>query len=354
MIVFLTTVSWSVKQTTNGETYNCVDFYEQPAFDHPLLKDNKFNFQPSSSYSVDSSGSSNKKQSDIWLNGKGCPIGTVPIRKTTRDDLSRAESAAETVHTNTNDNLHPQRYIDDNPNVHVAVLRTSEEKKYYGAGMITSVYNFAVSSQQYSSSRIKLQNGPDSIVVGWTINPGLYGDNATRHFIYTSTKDSHCYNTLCPGFILMSPDTPFDSVLQVSEREKNIRGQKFFVRKDAASGDWVLQIGLDNTTVGTWPQKIFSKLNDSATYVDWGGEAYSASSEDLPPMGSGFPPMRSSVLDGYGRQVTLVDENQQVDYNPPECVTYTSDNKRYKIFDEGNVGGEIQRLIVFGGSSGPA
>ncbi|CAI0543648.1 unnamed protein product [Linum tenue] len=71
-------------------------------------------------------------------------------------------------------------------------------------------------------------------------------------------------------------------------------------------------------------------------------------------MGSGFPPMQSSKLDGYGRQVTVVDENQQVDYNPPECVTYTSNNKRYKIFDEGVLETDNQRLILFGGSSGPA
>lgn len=33
--------------------------------------------------------------SNIWLNGKGCPVGTVPLRRTTKDDLIRAKLAAE-------------------------------------------------------------------------------------------------------------------------------------------------------------------------------------------------------------------------------------------------------------------
>ncbi|CAN1272358.1 hypothetical protein LINPERPRIM_LOCUS14515, partial [Linum perenne] len=28
-------------ETKYGESYDCVDFYQQPAFDHPLLRDHK-------------------------------------------------------------------------------------------------------------------------------------------------------------------------------------------------------------------------------------------------------------------------------------------------------------------------
>ncbi|CAI0628524.1 unnamed protein product [Linum tenue] len=130
------------------------------------------------------------------------------------------------------------------------------------------------------------------------INPGLYGDTATRHFIYTSTKDSHCYNTFCPGFVIMSPDVPLDAVLQASERGNNIRAQKIFVRKDAASGDWFLQIGLDNTT---GEEKHTLPLPTPRIFHRW-------------VLGSRLVPS-SMVMAGK-----FVDENQQVDYNSPECV----------------------------------
>lgn len=32
-------------QTEYGEVYDCVDFYDQPAFDHPLLKDHKHEYR---------------------------------------------------------------------------------------------------------------------------------------------------------------------------------------------------------------------------------------------------------------------------------------------------------------------
>ena len=33
--------------------------------------------------------------SNFWLNGKGCPDGLVPIRRTTKDDLKRIKLATE-------------------------------------------------------------------------------------------------------------------------------------------------------------------------------------------------------------------------------------------------------------------
>ncbi|CAI0381653.1 unnamed protein product [Linum tenue] len=36
-------------QTIHGDTYNCVHFYKQPAFNHPLLKNRKFDYQLNSS-----------------------------------------------------------------------------------------------------------------------------------------------------------------------------------------------------------------------------------------------------------------------------------------------------------------
>ncbi|CAL1383526.1 unnamed protein product [Linum trigynum] len=332
-------------QTIHGDTYNCMDFYHQPAFDHPALKNRKFNFQMINSYyrglevRATNSTSYGDEPSYIWLNGKGCPIGTVPIRKTAISDLHKA-------------NLDASLASNLNPGVHVAVLRSTGDKRYHGGGMWTTVYSHNVGANQYTSSRVKLENGLDSIAVGWTVNPSLYQDSQTRLFIYTNTKDVHCYNTFCPGFVLTNHEIPLDVVLRpVSKRGGPIFIQNFNVSKDLYSGDWVFRFGPHNKVLGFWPTEIFNGLANYANYVEWGGEVYSPPGTVIPPMGSGCRPYGDTKLDGYASSIRIVDENDVLDYNPADCEIYQDDRVHYGAIDKGNVGGSLQRLFEFGGNS---
>ncbi len=50
-------------------------------------------------------------------------------------------------------------------------MRTKDTNRKYGGGSaIISVYNPKVEGTQYSFSHIKVQNGLDSIEVGWTVS----------------------------------------------------------------------------------------------------------------------------------------------------------------------------------------
>ena len=52
-----------------------------------------------------------------------------------------------------------------------AIVRTKNTNiVYHGGSTIISIYNPKVEGTQYSSARIKVQNGPDSIEVGWTVS----------------------------------------------------------------------------------------------------------------------------------------------------------------------------------------
>ncbi|CAI0434832.1 unnamed protein product, partial [Linum tenue] len=323
----------------HGDTYNCVDFYKQPAFDHPLLKNRRFDYQVCFKVRAAESDSFGSEPSDIWLNGKGCPIGTVPIRKTTKTDLLKA-------------NLDAAVTSNDNSGIRVAVLRSTGDKRYRGAGMYTSVYNHDVQGNQYTSSRFKLNNGPDSIAVGWVVNPSLYHDTNTRLFIYTITKDVHCYNTYCPGFVVTNHEIPLDVILSpVSRRGGPIYEIKFFIMKDHYSGDWVLMFGNHDKVLGFWPRDIFTGLAGFANYAEWGGEIYSPPGTVTPRMGSGCRPYGDPKLDGYARTITIVDENEKIDYDPADCKIYQNDRVHYGAIDKGNVGGTWNRLIEFGGNS---
>ncbi|CAN0841287.1 hypothetical protein LINGRAHAP2_LOCUS3196 [Linum grandiflorum] len=323
-------------QTKYGESYDCVDFYQQLAFDHPSLKKHKYKYQMSpydQQNGTDPFG--------IWLNGKGCPSNTVPIKRIAKEDLIKINMASELAYNNS---------VNENPGVEVAVLRTTKRKKYYGAGMNACIYHPIVESKQYSSSRIIIQNGVDSIAVGWAVHPSLNGDYETRLFIYTITKHSHCYNTYCPGFIIMRSDVPLDQLLQpYTVMGGPIHERRLYIGKDTKSGDWSLVYGHDRIIIGKWPHKIFSNLADSANYVEWGGEVYSPPGTDPPPMGAGHLPSTVVHQNCYAKELTIVNEHHELDRNPPSCTPYHT-SERYKLIDAGHVGQGFERIVFFGGN----
>ncbi|CAN0890393.1 hypothetical protein LINGRAHAP2_LOCUS16408, partial [Linum grandiflorum] len=265
-------------QTKYGESYDCVDFYQQPAFDHPLLKDHKYEYK-------------------------------------------------------------------------VAVLRTTEQKKYHGGAMVHSIYRPTVQGRQYSSSRLVVRNGVDSIAAGWTVNPSLYPDNEPHFFIYTNTKDSHCYNTYCPGFIITSSKYPLDLLLKpYSTFVSDIYTSDFYVgQKDAKTGDWFLWWRNDGIIMGYWPRKIFTNLADSADYIEWGGEVYSPPGIIPPPMGSGVlynPP--KALYNCFAEQIGLINENYELDLDPQTCILYHT-SERYSVIDVGYLTPPEKRVIFYGG-----
>ncbi|XP_043703770.1 uncharacterized protein LOC122653878 [Telopea speciosissima] len=79
-------------KTDNGETYDCVDFYKQPAFDNPLLENHIPEMSSSVQRETPKEAFSGAEQPDLRLDGGGCPLGTVPIRRTTKEDLIRWKS----------------------------------------------------------------------------------------------------------------------------------------------------------------------------------------------------------------------------------------------------------------------
>ncbi|CAN0841357.1 hypothetical protein LINGRAHAP2_LOCUS3245 [Linum grandiflorum] len=217
--------------------------------------------------------------------------------------------------------------------------------------MRTSVYHPAVQENQYSSSRIKIVNEPDSIAAGWVVNPSLYPDNETHLFIYTMTKDMQCYNTYCPGFVITTTWTPADSLLNKYPDGKVVWELPLLVfKKDPASGDWFLNVGKGNITIGYWPQKIFTALADSANYVEWGGEVFSPPGTTPPPMGSGKLPRNDEASDCYAYGVKTVNANHEVDHNPYMCQQYQN-SLSYQVFDMG-IDGSGERSIYFGGADG--
>lgn len=75
-----------------------------------------------------------------------------------------------------------------------------------------------------------------------------------------------------------------------------------------------------------------------ANYVEWGGEAFSPPGTVVPPMGTGFFPIRRFIsLNAYFRRVVVRNEyGQTVDVDNTE--EFADNNKLFKVADKGNQG----------------
>ncbi|KAI8568716.1 hypothetical protein RHMOL_Rhmol02G0222200 [Rhododendron molle] len=280
------------------------------------------------------------KPTSTGLRGRSCPLGTVPIRRVTREDLIREKLASKT--------------ISDGPGTHYAVIRTRVTgKKFSGTGAHITLHRPHVNGGQYSAARVKIQNGRDSIETGWRVDPSLYGDSLTRGYIHFNAGQSHCFNTRCPGFVIVRSDVQLDAYFDpVSIPGIDPISTPMYIIRDKPSGNWWLILREENIAVGFWPKRIFTQLGDLANYVEWGGEAFSPPGTVVPPMGTGFFPIRRFIsLNAYFRRVVVRNEyGQTVDVDNTE--EFADNNKLYKVADIGNQGDYFGRVFLYGGPGG--
>ncbi|KAM3263353.1 hypothetical protein P3L10_000347 [Capsicum annuum] len=168
--------------------------------------------------------------------------------------------------------------------------------KFTGAGMSANTYNPHVEGKQHSASRLKIQNGPDALQVGWRVDPTLYGDTKTRFFVHFQAGNTQCFNTLCPGFVIVRNEIPLDKVFdKISQRGEKPREFRMYIERDLVNGNWWLLLGDDNQQIGYWPQKIFTSLANFANNVEWGAHRVCLNLQ----WAEVFFPIGSTGSDGY-------------------------------------------------------
>ncbi|KAI3995951.1 hypothetical protein MKX01_004106 [Papaver californicum] len=242
-------------QTQVGDIFDCIDIYKQPAFDHPLLKNHKLQ-NDISLYDA------KIPKTMLEIHSEKFPSGTVPIRRTTRRDLVNAKYHTE--------------------------MRNSYRTNTYPM--------LQLQQDQFSTAQIWVQNGLDedinSLEFGWTVYPGLYGDNRTRIFSYWTAdgyKTTGCFNVNCPGFVQVHSTIALgDALDNFSEYGGTQHLANVMINRNPVSGNWWL-LGNDNTAIGYWPKEIFTRL-DKASVVRYGGEAGANPNSPIPPMGNGHFP----------------------------------------------------------------
>ncbi|KAL9841909.1 putative neprosin [Arabidopsis thaliana] len=333
----------------HGDSYDCVDFYKQPAFDHPLMKNHLFHYKMRRPSSLRTSRASNRKFGYLWKNGIGCPIGTVPIKKIAKDELLKLNLFSNSYNPRGSWNFTYNQYNVDNNQHHFAVSRTKKiiGKIYNGATMILSINDPKVKPLQYSSARMHVQIGDDFIQAGWTVNQKLYSDNKTRSYVYTKIGENQCYNSMCPaGIIMVSSDIALGLDLgpPCVRGSRTMVSSEFGLLKNKENGDWWLKLG--GQEIGYWPAKKFKET--SANNIEWGGEVYSAFLPS-PQMGNGHFPETHIEYDAIIFNITIVDENFKSVERIKHREAFSDNTRGYKVYDDIYVELPIRNAIYYGG-----
>ncbi|XP_055819384.1 uncharacterized protein LOC129888435 [Solanum dulcamara] len=347
-----------IVQTKYGDVYDCVDFYKQLAFDHPLLKDHNFHpkMKPTlSRIKKNSSDSTSGWSSTIWSKDRGCPVGTVPIKRITKDDLLRQRHMPppeDVTFDVSNNNSEPKERYTSGYKVAIARTPNDANNKFTGAGMVTNFYNPHVDGRQHSACRLKIQKDSNILQVGWRVDPTLYGDNLTRLFIHTQVDETHCFNTLCPGiFIQVNSEIPLDMSLMdnVAHRGGTTFEGRMYIERDLISGNWWLLLSDNYVQVGFWPQRIFTGLASFATNVEWGGVVYSPPGVPKPPMGSSFFPIGDNLYDAFCRSITVLNETGTVNKVDKVTMLVNSPNIYHVLFERLESDTKSDLFVLYGG-----
>ncbi|XP_072983294.1 protein neprosin-like [Typha latifolia] len=356
-------------QSEDGDIIDCVDIYKQPAFDHPLLKDHKIKMKPSEELLAKvkeaSSDSPTHTPSQAWRKSGSCPRGTIPMLRVQKHHLLNTTSL-EDYGRKPWHGIAKHEISSLNKSYAFGFLKKHEYGviigagySYLGAKANLNVWNpYVEVTGEYSSSQIWLRNGPwdnaDSIEAGWIVHPDLYGDAATRLFVYwtnDSGEKTGCFNLICPGFVQTSFEIALGSILfPVSSSGGPQYHITLTILKEPLTDYWWLSYG--NVVIGYWPANIFKGLGQVATIVLFGGDVYSPRNESQLPhtstaMGSGeFATMHWSHASFVG-EPRVMDYSMSFKY-PDPGTAYSSKTNCYSAENYAEVR-FTEPLFYFGG-----
>ncbi|KAF3581064.1 hypothetical protein DY000_02032177, partial [Brassica cretica] len=358
-------------ESSNGEIIDCISIANQPAFDHPMLKNHTIQMTPSSyphevlteednapTPSNDEEQPENTVQP--WQLVGECPENTIPIKRITKEDLLREDNIKN--HGNKSNISQPHQFYHPkdttNYSGHEYAITSVSDGPYRGTKAQINVWKPRVQEVGESSiSQIsiiggKFDAGLNSIQAGSHVHPALYGDDNPRFFIYWTVSSHKLFlkkkNVLinwCPGFVQINKKlTPGYLLTPISTY--NGPQVKFTIQmwKDPKTGNWWLQLN-DQELIGYWPKEIFTNLADEgASVIEWGGEVVNKKKDGqhtTTEMGSGHFPS-----EGFGKAssfevIKIIDMNNglidpvkvKTLVSRPACYDIkTGYDKKYEVF----------------------
>ncbi|XP_068655252.1 protein neprosin-like [Aristolochia californica] len=352
-------------ETEDGDIFDCVDIYKQPALDHPALRDHIIQMEPASVPDGINIEPSSYITMKTGLPDGGCPVGTVPIIRMQMEELLKAGSVSNLMNKYGRSGYSPDQLKVADHQYATASLTTQAGGSYKGTQVSINVWNPPVKrGETFSLAQLWVVNGQgqnlNTIEAGWNVYPGLYGDSATHLFVYWTAdnyKKTGCYNLKCAGFVQVSRTiTPGMRLPKISKSGGTQEDISLRVFWDEGTKRWWL--GYHETqsstfiNVGYWPGSLFKALVRFSNRIDWGGEVVGDTTGTYPPMGSGRFPAEGFRKAAYFKQIKYIDRNLTLRNAPNNIAKLQTRPKCYKIEDKGTGSAQFGRYFFFGGPGG--
>ncbi|XP_057443497.1 uncharacterized protein LOC130735575 [Lotus japonicus] len=345
-------------QPSIDDSFDCVDMYNQPAFQHPVLKNHKIQLFPTFLRTTMQNRSSSFSKAVKYQNFiRECPPRKVPILKTTTRQKMVTKSSSKSQLDGFNE------YSESNPGHHFATLETTQDMMFRGGSARIGTYNLSLQENQYNIPGIWIQSGPptelNSIQVGTGVHPSLYGDHQIRVTAYWTADGYHktgCYNYQCPGFVQVHRGAGFEGVLLHSSEIGTLHKFSWIVKvkQDKVTGNWWCIGGEDLVALGYWPKEIFTHLRQGSSLIKYGGETFAPPNMISPPMGSGRLPKELFKNSCFISNLEIVDSNyNEVKVKPKDMKSNCDTTPNcYDVLYRGYEGSLYRQAFLFGGPGG--
>ncbi|KAF5443112.1 hypothetical protein F2P56_035700, partial [Juglans regia] len=171
-------------QSPDGDFIDCVVSHLQPAFDHPQIKGKKPLYPPDRPKGHNPMGVV-EENFQLWsMSGESCPEGTIPVRRTTEQDMLRASSVRRFGRK-------PRKYVrrDFSSDGHEHAVGYVSGEQYYGAKASINVWAPRVANQyEFSLSQMWVISGSfgddlNTIEAGWQACSFVFPHSTTYSFL---------------------------------------------------------------------------------------------------------------------------------------------------------------------------
>ncbi|XP_027161297.1 uncharacterized protein LOC113762181 [Coffea eugenioides] len=314
-------------KSKDGDVIDCILLSEQPALDHPLLKDHRIlmtpSYHPEGLKKLFNSRNDEKSITQLWQLAGRCPQGSIPIRRGKKEDgfFSVIKSFLQKDETN-REKLSAGMELISQVKSYQSVASYAMGA-YYGAKAIMNVWQPQLQQpNEYSSSQLWITensfgSNQNTIQAGWHVNPELYGDARTRFFMHWTRdnfKSTGCYNLLCSGFVQITNEIVLGgSVFPLSNFNGSQSEISILIWKDPAQDAWWLEFG--NTIVGYWPGSLLTSLAHYSSLIEWGALVLNKQSDGVQTstqMGSGHFPREGFKRASYMRNLEVIGSSMKL------------------------------------------
>jgi len=286
-----------------------------------------------------------RDQNDKYGNIMFCPPGTIPLRRTTLEELTRHQSLEHFFKKSPFGSGRPvcqTQAVGDAPPTH-RWAHAFQNIQNYGGHSFLNIWNPPIGSNQvFSLSQHWYLGGSgantQTAEVGWQVFPVFYNATSPVLFIYWTAdnyQQTGCYNLERPGFVQTNNAWPLGGALStistLGEQQYELEAAYLF-----AQGNWWLFIGGTDASnaIGYFPGSIYNNgvMATGAAEIDYGGEVVGTTS--WPPMGSGAFAADGWQKAAYQRDIfyypadgsAAMNAALQLSEQWPNCYTATMSN----------------------------